>query len=86
MTSVIPGTNQQARKSNIVALNTAGENLIVFSCETPQSLVSWATAFRLASWEKSRIEEIYTGHLLRLSLVENDQCTPQYSLVLGLIS
>lgn len=77
MTSVVPGTNQQERKINIVALNTAGENLNVFACASPQSLVSWATALRLASWEKSRIEEIYTGHLLRLSLVENDQCKLQ---------
>jgi CCR4-NOT transcriptional complex subunit CAF120 len=80
MTSVVPGTSQQERRDNIVALNTAGENLIVFSCPTPQSLVSWATALRLASWEKSRIEEIYTGHLLRLSLVENDQCKFQQGL------
>jgi len=77
MTSVVPGTNQQERKNNIVALSTAGENLIVFACASPQSLVSWATALRLASWEKSRIEEIYTGHLLRLSLVESDQCKLQ---------
>jgi CCR4-NOT transcriptional complex subunit CAF120 len=74
MTSVIPGTNQEEHKENIVAVNTAGENLMVFSCPTPQSLISWATALRLASWEKARIEEIYTGHLLRLSLVENDRC------------
>ena len=77
MTSIIPGTNQHERRTNIVTLNTAGENLIAFACPNPQSLVSWATALRLASWEKSRIEEIYTGHLLRLSLVENDQCRLQ---------
>jgi CCR4-NOT transcriptional complex subunit CAF120 len=33
-----------------------------------------AVALRLASWEKARLEEIYTGHLLRMSLSENDIC------------
>ena len=33
-----------------------------------------AVALRLASWEKARLEEIYTGHLLRMSLSENDVC------------
>lgn len=56
--------------------NTAGANLFLFACPTPQALVSWATALRLAAWEKSRIEEVYTGHLFRLSMMDRDgHCT-----------
>lgn len=54
--------------SNVITLNTAGSNLLYFSCSSPQMLVSWATAFRLATWEKSRLEEIYTAHLIRVTL------------------
>jgi CCR4-NOT transcriptional complex subunit CAF120 len=50
--------------------NTAGLNRILLACPAPQSLLSWTTALRLAAWEKSRLEEIYTGHLLRLSTME----------------
>lgn len=31
-------------------------------------------AIRLAGWEKSRLEEIYTGHLLRMTLCDNGTC------------
>ena len=54
--------------SHVITLNTAGSNLLLFSCPSSDSLVSWATAFRLAAWEKARIEEIYTAHLIRLTL------------------
>ena len=30
--------------------------------------MSWAAALRLASWEKSRLDEIYTAHLIRITL------------------
>jgi len=30
--------------------------------------MSWATAFRLSCWEKARLEEIYTAHLIRVTL------------------
>lgn len=59
--------------SHLIYRNTAGSNLILFACPSPQTLLSWATALRLASWEKSRIEEIYTGHLFRLSMMEGTQ-------------
>jgi CCR4-NOT transcriptional complex subunit CAF120 len=54
--------------NNIVTLNTAGSNLILFSCPNPASLISWASALRLAAWEKSRLEEVYTSHLIRITL------------------
>ncbi|KAG9052640.1 hypothetical protein FS842_009468 [Serendipita sp. 407] len=61
----------EERRSNVITINTAGSNLILFACPSPQTLLSWATALRLAAWEKSRIEEIYTGHLFRLSMMED---------------
>ncbi|KAG6856890.1 hypothetical protein H0H87_012471 [Tephrocybe sp. NHM501043] len=57
---------------NILALNTAGANILLFSCPDPRSLKSWAAALRLAAWEKSRLEEIYTAHLLRIMLKQPD--------------
>lgn len=54
--------------SNVLTLNTAGSNLILFSCPSPLALVSWATALRLSAWEKTRLEEIYTAHLIRITL------------------
>lgn len=60
---------QPGRKfTNVLTLNTAGSNLLLFSCPSTQSLICWATALRLASWEKSRLEEIYTAHLIRITL------------------
>lgn len=41
---------------------------MVFSCPNRESLLSWIAALRLSLWEKTRLEEIYTGHLLRMSL------------------
>ena len=72
----IPATPQHPsqRYTNVLTLNTAGSNLLLFSCPNAQSLVSWASALRLAAWEKSRLEEIYTAHLLRMSLSENNMC------------
>ncbi|KZT57659.1 hypothetical protein CALCODRAFT_433890 [Calocera cornea HHB12733] len=62
------GSQPASKRTNILTLNTAGSNLLLFSAPSGQALVSWAAALRLATWEKSRLEEIYTGHLLRMSL------------------
>ncbi len=64
-----PGEPPQPPKkySNILTLNTAGSNLILFSAPDTSSLISWAAALRLSAWEKSRLEEIYTAHLIRLT-------------------
>jgi CCR4-NOT transcriptional complex subunit CAF120 len=60
---------------NIITLNTAGSNLILFSCPTTADLISWAAALRLSNWEKSRLEEIYTAHLIRITL-KDGRSTP----------
>lgn len=62
------------KHSNVITLTTAGMNLILFSCPSPQALISWTAALRLAAYEKSRLEEMYTAHLLRMSLSENGVC------------
>lgn len=49
----------------VFSLNTAGSNRILLSCPSEESLARWVTGLRLAAWEKSRIEEVYTGHALR---------------------
>ncbi|KAF8501683.1 hypothetical protein F5888DRAFT_1608933 [Russula emetica] len=67
--------------SNVVTVNTAGSNLLLFSCPSSASLISWASAFRLAAWEKARLEEIYTAHLIRITL--NDGRTAPSTLVRG---
>ena len=66
----IPGTaNAPPQKyQHVLSLNTAGMNLIFFSCPSVQALISWIAAFRLSAWEKSRLEEIYTAHLTRITL------------------
>ncbi|KAG2154048.1 hypothetical protein DEU56DRAFT_952095 [Suillus clintonianus] len=56
--------------SNVLTLNTAGSNLLLFSCPSIPALESWATALRLSAWEKSRLEEMYTAHLIRITLLE----------------
>ncbi|KIY67274.1 hypothetical protein CYLTODRAFT_397408 [Cylindrobasidium torrendii FP15055 ss-10] len=60
------------RYANVLTLNTAGSNLLLFSCPNSEALISWATALRLCSWEKSRLEEIYTAHLIRITLSARD--------------
>ncbi|KAI9461676.1 hypothetical protein BJY52DRAFT_1203440 [Lactarius psammicola] len=67
--------------NNVVTLNTAGSNLLLFSCPNAASLISWATALRVSSWEKSRLEEIYTAHLIRITL--NDGRDAPSTLVRG---
>ncbi|KAF8604526.1 hypothetical protein BDV93DRAFT_522244 [Ceratobasidium sp. AG-I] len=83
-------TTPARRFTNVLTLNTAGSNLLLFVCESTAALVSWAAALRLASWEKSRLEEIYTAHLLRVTpredqfLKEKEKAkAPHTSLVRG---
>ncbi|KAH9481606.1 CCR4-NOT transcriptional complex subunit [Psilocybe cubensis] len=61
-------TTPAKRYSNVLTLNTAGSNLLLFSCPSTAALLSWAAALRLSAWEKSRLEEIYTAHLIRITL------------------
>lgn len=68
--------------SNVITLTTAGLNLLLFSCPSPQALVAWTAALRLSAYEKSRLEELYTAHLLRMSLSENGICKCLYVLML----
>lgn len=49
----------------MLTINTAGSNLTFFTCPDSDSVVSWVAGVRLATWEKSRLEEIYTAHRLR---------------------
>ncbi|KAA1467641.1 hypothetical protein DENSPDRAFT_877486 [Dentipellis sp. KUC8613] len=65
----IPSTDGSPpqKRTNVVTVNSAGSNLLLFACPDTTALISWATAFRLAAWEKSRLEEIYTAHLLRIT-------------------
>lgn len=66
----VPGPNGTPgrRYTDVLTLNTAGGNLLLFSCPDTRALMSWAAALRLSAWEKSRLEEIYTAHLLRITL------------------
>ena len=34
--------------------------------------MQWTAAMRLAAWEKSRLEEIYTAHLIRITLNDGE--------------
>ncbi|KAH9846672.1 hypothetical protein C2E23DRAFT_898508 [Lenzites betulinus] len=60
----------QRRYTNVLSLNTAGSNLYLFSCPSAEALMQWTAALRLSAWEKSRLEEIYTAHLIRISMDE----------------
>lgn len=51
--------------NHVFSLNTAGSNRLLFSAPSDHDLVRWTTGLRLAAWERSRLEEIYTGHLIR---------------------
>ncbi|KAJ6508021.1 hypothetical protein C8R47DRAFT_1174345 [Mycena vitilis] len=68
-------TSPAKRYPDVLTLNTAGSNLLLFSCPSTQALLSWAAALRLSAWEKSRLEEIYTAHLLRITLNGRDHPT-----------
>ena len=67
--TVPSSATRPARKyTDVLTLNTAGSNLFLFSCPSTAALLSWAAALRLSAWEKSRIEEIYTAHMLRITI------------------
>ena len=68
MTQPATATSPPRKYTNIITLNTAGINLLLFSCPSVQDLISWAAAFRLSYWEKTRLEEMYTAHLIRIAL------------------
>ncbi|KAJ6486734.1 hypothetical protein C8R45DRAFT_995684 [Mycena sanguinolenta] len=70
----VPETENSPAKRypDILYVTSAGSNLILFSCPSTQALLSWAAALRLSLWEKSRLEEIYTAHLLRIILTQHD--------------
>ncbi|EKM58341.1 uncharacterized protein PHACADRAFT_90445 [Phanerochaete carnosa HHB-10118-sp] len=75
----MPATSTSAAQkyTNVLTLNTAGSNLLLFACPSTQALLSWAAALRLAAWEKSRLEEIYSAHLIRITLNDGrDMHTP----------
>ena len=60
--------NSKGHYENVFALNSAGNNRTFFCVEGPvgkRLVQAWVNAIRLASWEKVRLEEIYTGALLR---------------------
>ncbi|KAL0574993.1 hypothetical protein V5O48_006981 [Marasmius crinis-equi] len=71
ITIPIPGSASE-RQENVLTLNTAGSNLLFFACPSTNALIAWASALRLSSWEKSRLEEIYTAHLIRITLSARD--------------
>ena len=62
------GNQPPQQYQNVFALNTAGMNLLYFSCPKTEALISWVSSLRLAAWEKSRLEEMYTAHLIRITL------------------
>lgn len=49
----------------VFSLNTAGSNRLLFSCPSERDLARWATGLRIAAWERARLEEIYTGHIIK---------------------
>jgi CCR4-NOT transcriptional complex subunit CAF120 len=49
----------------VFSLNTAGSNRLLFSCPSERDLAKWTTGLRLAAWERARLEELYTGHLIK---------------------
>jgi CCR4-NOT transcriptional complex subunit CAF120 len=61
-------TSPAQKYDNVLTLNTAGCNLILFSCPSVLALTSLASALRLCIWEKSRLEEIYTAHMIKTFL------------------
>lgn len=52
-------------------MNSAGLNRIIFCAPSAQSFSMWINAIRLAGWERSRCNEIYTGTLLGLREPKN---------------
>lgn len=77
VTTPATATSAAQKYTNVLTLNTAGSNLLLFACPSTQALLSWTAALRLAAWEKSRLEEIYSAHLIRITLNDGrDTPTP----------
>ena len=55
-------------------LGTVGSSTQTFYSPTAEALASIIAALRLCAWEKSRLEEIYTAHLLRLTHDNGESC------------
>ncbi|KAK0553277.1 hypothetical protein OC845_001277 [Tilletia horrida] len=77
-----PQPIRRVQHDNVFTLNSAGQNRIHFCVEgaVGRRLVqAWINAIRLASWEKMRLEEVYTGALLRtrLSAIAAQQAAAQ---------
>jgi CCR4-NOT transcriptional complex subunit CAF120 len=61
-----PHRPQSHPHHHVFSLNTAGSNRLLFSCPSERDLARWTTGLRLAAWERARLEEIYTGHLIKV--------------------
>lgn len=61
-----PSPNNPSPTQFQFALNSAGLNRVLFCAPSLQSLTMWLNSIRLACWERSRCNEIYTGMLLGL--------------------
>lgn len=63
--------NSKGQYENVFSLNTAGANRSYYCVEGPvgrRLVQAWVNAIRLASWERMRLEEMYTGSLFRALL------------------
>ncbi|KAI8452138.1 hypothetical protein BY996DRAFT_6415753 [Phakopsora pachyrhizi] len=61
---------------HVFYLNNAGRNKLAFACPDQNSLISIVSAIRLATWERSRLFEIYTGTLLGLRVPQSSDLPP----------
>lgn len=57
-----------ATYDHALMLNTAGSDILLFNCSSAEERVSWVAALRLAAWERSRLEEIFTAYLIKKTL------------------
>lgn len=72
--------NSKVKYENVFALNTAGANRSYYCVEGPvgrRLIQAWVNAIRLASWERMRLEEMYTGSLFRALLAPPSSPTGQ---------
>lgn len=60
-----PHRPQSHPHHHVFSLNTAGSNRLLFSSPSETDMARWTTGLRLAAWERARLEEIYTGHLIK---------------------
>ncbi|TIB58598.1 hypothetical protein E3P78_03875 [Wallemia ichthyophaga] len=62
----VPPPEYQRTVDHVFALNYAGLNRQEYVAQDKHTLHTVVTAIRLSAWEKKRLEELYTGHLLRI--------------------